>query len=77
MQNLKFAFSSIMAPQDAVLLDHDWDYYRCLGCRDYGLRYSCVSSGPIKTYDQVPERYPCLFSPTKSRTVPLHKDNLH
>ncbi len=27
MQNLKFAFFIHYGPQDAVLLDHDWDYY--------------------------------------------------
>ncbi len=34
--DLKFAFSS-MAPQDAFLPDHDWDYHRCFSCRDHGL----------------------------------------
>ncbi|AOG55707.1 Cell division protein FtsX [Streptococcus pneumoniae] len=37
MQNLKFAFSSIMAHKMRSLLTMIWDYYRCfISCCDYG-----------------------------------------
>ena len=46
MQNLKFAFSSIMAPQDALFSHYDRDYYWCfISCCDYGFGGFHVSSG--------------------------------